>query len=515
MEVVSFVAGLILLIAPVATPVHTDTAPTVDPAAPVEAPVGELGLEPGPTPPPPAPLPPPLPSALPVEFPDSGQSPGGTHAFYPLFTALAVAGVVGRRKRAAPVHSQIGHALRDNLIDDVSRRDLLRVSAQFRPLSVDETRLVIAQMSDRQLAVWLREMDGWRGSLSPAEEKEIFDRVVPRLDVSGVVRLVLMGGKAAAVLAAVETAPPAVQEGVVRALSSLPGPVANVPFAVADVLTGLSDESFARAVDAAGFGGLVAGLSRPRSVASPFGVPGHVTEVFDLGPLAHVAARASLVADPVVRARVFVELEGRIEQISLRTGIDTSVAFLSGSQEKALIGIGSLLDSHSVGRLNHQYDINGDHLSGWVRAMIDAGQYRKLGDLIGRMRGADHLAHFTVPGSEAAPYPNASNLGFVIGAHHRAITDITSDARKQIELVAKLAGLLTAYVPKPGKLRLPGGRVIDAHRDAVVGEMEAEARTTKQALWALGKPRNPDGSLWNGPGTTEYQNAWEEVVEVR
>lgn len=495
------------------------TFPSTEPPPPV--PADGLGLDPGPEPPPipPATGNPPIIPLSPPPLPPSG--PGPYSVFFPIFTALGATTVVRRRSEAERAHDEIVDALRDGLSNDVGRSDLLAVRNALERLTPRETTDVFRALSDGQLKTWLRELDGWRGSLDQSEEAEMFSWLVPRLPADTILRLFDAGGKASVLLTSLENTPTPTIMTVLAGLAVRDTVLREDPALATSAMVGLADHTYGKLVASEEFPVLVRALSSATVLSSPFGVSGHTTEAYDLESLSHIAARASLVDDPAVRSIAFTVLSGRLEEISGRANLDTSVAFTSDPKQRfdplanLSVSMATLLDHESLSVLNHRDDVNGNHMSSWVRQAFEHSGFEISGALIGRLKGEDPLSRFTAPGPSADPYPNASNLGYVIGAHHRAIVEIADDNRSQIELFATLAGLVAKYVPKPPGVSLPAGTLIDVGRDQVVARIESEATSVKQALWAFGKPRNPDGSLWNGAGTSEYQNAWEEVVEVR
>jgi hypothetical protein len=134
------------------------------------------------------------------------------------------------------------------------------------------------------------------------------------------------------------------------------------------------------------------------------------------------------------------------------------------------------------------------------------------------MGGERRLEHFTQPGSDQAfPYPNAANLGYYIGSYSLAIDTIADAAADKVGLVDRLFTILTGIVPGPAnsRVRLPFGPLVDAHAESVIDGLRDDASSLRQTLWRLAKPRTRSGQLWNGVGTTQFQDAWEEVVLVR
>jgi hypothetical protein len=235
-----------------------------------------------------------------------------------------------------------------------------------------------------------------------------------------------------------------------------------------------------------------------------------------LDAMAHVIGRAAQFDDPGLKGRIFVEIA---QQALAHRSIPTvgDVGF-----EEVIGGLTSLLRSDLgpiIGGLNHDIDPHGNVLSEWIREMIEADRIDQLDVLLaGLIGGGRRLDHFTEPGSDPAfPFPNAANLGYYIGAYSLAIDAIAEDATDRVNLVERLFSIVTGIVPGPGgsRVRLPFGPLVDAHAASVVDGLREDASSLKQTLWGLAKPRTRTGLRWNGVGTTQFQDAWEEVVLVR
>ena len=150
--------------------------------------------------------------------------------------------------------------------------------------------------------------------------------------------------------------------------------------------------------------------------------------------------------------------------------------------------------------------------------MIRHDRLDVLDVVLAELMGDDRLGHFGQAGTDPAdPYPNASNLGFYVGAYGRAIEALAERAEDQVGLVSRLFAIFTGLVPVPGggAVGIPLGPLVDRHAAGVVDGLQDGVATLKQTLWGLAKPRTADGRLWNGAGTSQFQDAWQEVVDVR
>ena len=116
-------------------------------------------------------------------------------------------------------------------------------------------------------------------------------------------------------------------------------------------------------------------------------------------------------------------------------------------------------------------------------------------------------------------------MGIVLryGERREVLPAVLRTSSLEYELTSRIRKLsrdedgLVAIVPGPGdsNVRLSFGPLVDAHAESVLDSLRDEASSLTQTLWSLAKPRTPSGQLWNGLGTTQFQDAWEEVVLVR
>ena len=89
--------------------------------------------------------------------------------------------------------------LTQGLLTDVSKAELQEINQILSQLTPEETNNVIANLSDDQLHTWGRELDGWRGGLSDAEQVELYNSLAPDLDAKQLSRVYdAFGGDAGA-----------------------------------------------------------------------------------------------------------------------------------------------------------------------------------------------------------------------------------------------------------------------------------------------------------------------------
>lgn len=439
------------------------------------------------------------------------QPPPPSPPIAPGWAAMAagMAVLAGRARRISGARRTIRDALQDNLFHDVGHADLATIAHTLDDLTAGEAQAVIGSLSDHELGVWLRELDGWRGGFDHLEQEHLFIRLSELLSSSQLTRLIREGKGPELVDAASVAAPSHVQSATAIALWGELDPTHDAWPGIATLFAAADRKDQRHAVAAVVPGPLMVNLLG-------------VTSSYDGSARLHLEALsrfldlAASFEDSALKADIFVAGQ--------RALIGAQRLRASGNTEKDTVvgGLGSLVRSDPSGvvtQLSHRADPHGDVFSEWVGAMIDADRLDELDVILtGLVGGSDRLAHFTTPGtSPARPYPNAANLGYYVGSYGLAIDDIADSAEDQITLVGRLFAIVTAQVPGPNNtwVRLPLGPLVDAHSRAVVDGLRDEATSLKQTLWGLAKPRTADGLLWNGPGTTQFQDAWEEVVLVR
>lgn len=448
----------------------------------------------------------------PVPGSEGERTPEQLFAALTLILVLAGA-MASRRDTARDAVATVRSHLRDNIFSDVTHGDLVAIEAVINRLSPGERVLVLEALSDREVAVWMRELDGFNGSFSTAEEDRLFAGLVEGVDGEALARLA-MEGKGPEVVAALTAHGTARQqvalaselaeraEGHSRIQRLIPELVERADASAweAEVTEWIADGELGGRLDQ--FFGVWVDQHEKRGA-------GYILDA--AAALARTGARFQ---DPAVKGALFVELVRRL------AGAEGEP--WEGSVADTLAGTTQLLRSDVAGvlsQLNHGLDPHGNILGRWVEEMINEDRIDELdvvlADLLG---GSDRVSHFSDPGSDPAdPYPNASNLGYFVGAYQLAIEEIADDAEEKVELVGTLFAVVTGVIlgPRGGDLNLPLGPLVDIHAREVIGSFQGRASQVKQALWGLAKPRTEDGLLWNGPGTTQFQDAWEEVVEVR
>ncbi len=471
---------------------------------------------------PPAPEIVPGPHQLPVagSEPVGPQVPeiGGGSTFQQILGALTLmlvllAAAAPRRERVEAAVRSVRTDLRDNLFSDVTHSDLASIEQTLMELSPRERDLAVSTLSDREVAVWMRELDGFSGSYSSEEEARLFAGLVPGLRGESLARFV-EGGKGKEVLAALST------YGTARQRVALAGELAVLLEGRSRVRRLIPDllDSADPAVLEVEVSSWIAGGELAERLDRFLGVGGEELLENDAGyrldAAAALARSAAGFIEPAVKATLFVEL---VRQISATDG-----RRWEGSMGEVLAGTTQLLRSDVagvVGRLNHGADPHGNVTSQWVELMIDGDRIDELDVILSELLGgSDRLVHFADRGIDPAdPYPNASNLGYFVGSYQLAIEQIADDAKRRIELISLLFAIVIGVIPGPrgGSLSLPLSPLVDLHARRVIDGFQGPASEVKQTLWGLAKPRTDEGLLWNGEGTTQFQDAWEEVVEVR
>lgn len=434
--------------------------------------------------------------------------PGPPEALAALVAGMAV--LAARARRIATAEQTIRSALQDSLFSDVGHSDLMTIARTVGSLDAGEADAAVSALSDNELGVWMRELDGWQGGFDRVEQSRLFDTLAARLRPRQLRRLIAQG-KATALMAAVSSsAPPNVAAELALLLwgdrdptqpgwDHIIGLLADAPVDVAEAT-----------VAAASPPGLATDLLGKHSVA------GDDAPRVQLDAMAGFLDIAGEFGDPHLKAELFLAIGEQLRDHRRQHAVGET------SYEDVLGRLTALVRSDTAGvitRLNHAADPHGNLMSEWIEDMIEADRFDELdvlfADLIG---GADRIEFFSDPGTDRArPYPNAANLGYYVGAYSLAIDNIAEDAADQIHLVSQLFSLVTGLVPGPAGsgVRLPFGPLVDVHAESVIDDLRDQSATLQQTLWGLAKPRTSDGLAWNGAGVTQFQDSWEEVVVVR
>ncbi len=435
-------------------------------------------------------------------------------ALPPAPTALAglIAGMAllaARARRISFAEQRVRSALQDNVFSDVGYGDLRDISDLIGGLEKGEASAVVGALSDHELAVWLRELDGWRGGFSSRERRMLFADLVTRLRPRQLSRMIAMGKSVELIEAAVAGGAPGDNAELAMLLWRSRSPADPGWERIIDLVEaspGSTEAAVARRPLAGTVRSLL-GIHRP--------IPDEPPRLRYDATVRFLTVAAGF-SDPALKARLFVEI---VEQHDTHRRLRRQGG---AKPEHVLGGLFMLVrsDAHEViARLNHAADPHANAFSEWIKDMIEADRIDELDVLLAEIAGGpDRLAFFADPGADPArPYANASNLGFYVGAYSLAIDGLVGDAEDRITLVGKLFSIFTGLVPGPDEsvIRLPIGPLVDVHAAAVVKSLEEDATSLKQALWGLAKPRTADGQLWNGPGTTQFQDSWEEVMSVR
>jgi hypothetical protein len=506
------IAPVLAFLALVTLPLLSRPADETVPIEIPESPAAALSLEPGPQPQ--IPLFVPLPDGSPfAPLPAPGQRPAELVGALAFAAALTTAAVFRRRLTVEEAYGHVRDRLQDNIFSDVVRGDLLEISKTMAGLPPAEADVVVGRMSARELGVWLREMDGWNGSLAPSEEAATFLLLATRLSAANLVRLASAGKTSEVIEAVGSFAPESVQaEFVELALGSLDGHQSQL----AEMASSWHPSTLERFVEAAPTPSLFAALVPPTTARTWFSDQSHTLYVYDPAPYIRLLQAAVEIQDPVPKAQLFAEAAAGLANVDAGAGLFHGSTLRGG--EELLGAMATLVRSDPdgvIGVLNHRLDIHGNATSSWARGMIERGMFDELQSLLNGLRGPDPLARFTTSGDDPArPFPYASNLGYFAGVLHLAIDSMADDATDQIDLLGAIFGEAAGLVPAKG-VDLPVGFALDQAGQALASDLASGAATLQQTVWRLAKPRTPGGDLWNGAGTTQFQDSWEEVVSVR
>ncbi|MBT8218025.1 MAG: hypothetical protein KJO17_14325 [Acidimicrobiia bacterium] len=475
------------------------------PDAPVpDSPAGGLALEP-------APIRDPVPVAPPGGAVPPGPPGGLPDPAGPLAGLVAgMALLAARARRISAAGSVVEGALQDSLFSDVGHADLELIGHTLADLEPGETLAVVAGLSDRELGVWMREIDGRLGGLRASEQAALLAMLASRLDATQLQRLATAGERGAVISAALQEASPNTKVQLAIDLWDQMSPTDPEWPLIDQLVTSAGPAALDRASSPVVVEAVAIDLlgAHERWEGAPTRL--------QLESAQRVVATAAGSDDVRFKAGLFLAVTQAV------VGTDHIPVVGPVSRTDLLTALGGLLRSDSrgvVGELNHRSDPHANVLSEWMRQMIEGDRHDELEVLLSDLLGpVDRLEHFTDPGTDpAAPYPNAANLGYYTGAYTVAIDAITSDAERRIELVAQLFAIVTGVIPGPASshIGLPVGPLVDVHARSLVTGLRAEATSVKQLVWGLAKPRTADGSLWNGAGTTQFQDSWEEAALVR
>jgi len=442
--------------------------------------------------------------------PPPGEAPGAGASATLAALVAGMAALAARARRLAGAEQTIRRSLQDNLFSDVGHADLTTIADTVGRLDPGEASAALAALSDRELGVWVRELDGWRGGLDRLEQAGLFELLATRLDAQQLRRLI-SHGKATELIAAVSSsAPPDVAVRLALLLWGDRNPTDDGWEQTIELLAA-APSGIVEATVAAVMPRSLPGDLLGRHQAHPGG-----PMLLQLDAMAAFLRLAAGFGDPRLKAELFMAVGGQLRMHRRETVVgDVTYGDVLGH-------LTSLIRSDTpavVTQLNHAADPHGNRTSAWIQDMIEADRLDELNVVLADLIGTgDRVAFFRDPGTDPGrPYPNAANLGFYVGAYSLAIDNLAEDAAEQIRLVGHLFSLVTGVVPGPdgSKIRLPLGPLVDVHADRVVDDFRDHSASLKQTLWRLAKPRTPDGLVWNGAGTTQFQDAWEEVVTVR
>lgn len=111
--------------------------------------------------------------------------PGPPEALAALLAGMAV--LAARARRIATAEQTIRSSLQDSLFSDVGHGDLMTVAGTVGSLDAGEADAAVSALSDNELGVWMRELDGWQGGFDRVEQSRLFDTLAARLRPSSCV----------------------------------------------------------------------------------------------------------------------------------------------------------------------------------------------------------------------------------------------------------------------------------------------------------------------------------------
>ncbi|NNC91380.1 MAG: hypothetical protein HKN80_02685, partial [Acidimicrobiia bacterium] len=419
-------------------------------------------------------------------LPGRPSVPGASPALAALAAGLAV--LAARARRITDAEQTMRRALQDSLFSDVGHSDLVTMARTVDRLDTGEASAAVSGLSDGELGVWIRELDGWQGGFDRLEQARLFAVLADRLDARQLARLINHGKATELITAVSANAPPAVAAQLALLLWANRTPADEGWEQIGALLAATPPEIVEATVAA------VMPPSLPGDLLGRHPAYSDGPVRLQLDGMAVFLDLAAGFADPQLKAGLFLAF-GEQLRLHRREHVVGDV-----TRGDVLGRLASLVRSDAaavVTRLNHAADPHGNSTAAWIQDMIEADRFDELdvllADLIG---GRRRLEFFSDPGTDPArPYPNAANLGYYVGAYSLAIDSIADDAADQIHLVAELFSLVTGVVPGPdgSKIRLPFGPLVDMHADSVVDDLRDQSATLKQTLWALAKPRTPDG----------------------
>ena len=310
--------------------------------------------------------------------------------------------------------------------------------------------------------------------------------------------------------------------------------------AIGNVLTSLKDNPRAfneamGALNPAQLGAVVKALENERSTTTAT-YPGtaSITSRFDPAPLKGLLDAAAMAGNVQNKAALFQAASGALKDIRDSDTLLTPNPSAGASVALVTQGMTQLMNSDTRGvvdRLN-TVESGGASLAGYLKEVVRQDPSasngiigRQLAQLQGAGTGmtAEKYIGTSQPDGTGAPYyRNAQNLGYYAGAVQAGIRSLTSDAKKQGEILGNVFG--TAIAVGSAALPLPvAGKVGAAAFNGLTRELIRQTvdsvasgnKSLQDAFAELALPRDPGSpERYRGAADPFYQGA-ANTVELR
>lgn len=436
-------------------------------------------------------------------------------------------------------YNLIKDRLSEGFLGDVSHGDLSDIRDAFRDLNAAEANEVFRRLSNDDLKKWADELDGFLGSFSTEEKKELFNELAGKLDDQQLERFIDALGDRENIQALADSvannASGATKAGLIGrmigdvesderaaiAVAELIGGMGGNPRELEGVLQNLTQPQLAAVIKAA---------SQEEIHTTPMFAPhggGSVYTTFDPQPLADLITAVSRTGNAELKANVFQAAALELRRIEEAGGILNPVAGRGDATAMVRNALTTLLDSDTNGimtALEHNFR-NGDGITAYVKSMLEAGQNEQLGLFIAKLSKGNDLTGnplnrfgAQVTGTDGNPhYRNAQVLGYFAGALFSGAKQITGDRTRQADMLKNIFGTIAGGT---GAVNPPAGiasSIINGLTSAIVGEItDALNKGTmdmEEALERLIFPRDEaTGALYEGAAEADYDSAFSRVV---
>lgn len=428
------------------------------------------------------------------------------------------------------------------LFDDVTHGELEEIERAFAGLNPEEANAVFNRLSDSDLRKWADELGsgGWfgTGGFGGEEKQRLFDMLAGRLDGGNLNRLAsLFGGDDLKALgrAVAAHATDAAKEAFVRAQASRAETDGAAAVSVAEVIGSMGDNPSALQRTLAGLSQsqinkIVEGATQENWVSNF--MSGGATVFYDAAPLGRMLEAVASVGDPNTKARFFEPAAARLKEIEDAGGAVETIGGIIYSKGDSVNqirnGLTALLNGDTngvVGALERNLR-DGKGLTMYVKSMINSGQTQALGEMIARLqtgngRNENAIGRFGEmrTGSDGRPYyDNAENLGYLMGAVHAAIKDISGDRDKQANILKNIFGAVLGAVgarnPATGVVASALNGLTSSVVDAVTDSLKNGDKDLLESLRELAFPRDARGETYEGAAETAYDSAVGRVIDA-